>query len=177
MQKHFVLTVIADDRPGVVESLANTINRNGGNWLESRMAHFAGKFSGILHLSIAESEAETLQKELLALKERGLTVVIEAAQELSAQAANDQVLHFSIVGNDRSGIVKEVTQAFALRQINLEEIHSEITSAPHVGSPLFEAEGYIRVPEATDLDELEATLSAISNELAVDILLDEADDD
>ena len=43
-----VLTVIGDDRPGLVEQLAAAISEHRGNWLESSMAHLAGKFAGIV---------------------------------------------------------------------------------------------------------------------------------
>ena len=41
-----VLTLIGPDRPGLVEAVAEVVARHGGNWLESRMAHLAGKFAG-----------------------------------------------------------------------------------------------------------------------------------
>ncbi|MCZ7019144.1 glycine cleavage system protein R, partial [Salmonella enterica] len=49
---HLVLTVIAADKPGVVERVAHCIAERGGNWLESRMAHMAGQFAGILRVSV-----------------------------------------------------------------------------------------------------------------------------
>ena len=41
MTTPLVITVISADKPGLVESLAQVINRHGGNWLESRMARMA----------------------------------------------------------------------------------------------------------------------------------------
>ncbi len=43
-----VLTLIGPDRPGLVEAVAEPIAAHGGNWLESRMAHLAGQFAGIV---------------------------------------------------------------------------------------------------------------------------------
>ena len=40
MTNFLVLTVIADDKPGIVEQLSAVIARHGGNWLESRMATY-----------------------------------------------------------------------------------------------------------------------------------------
>ncbi|HAW24640.1 MAG TPA: glycine cleavage system protein R, partial [Pseudomonas sp.] len=42
---HLVLTVIAEDQPGLVECLAKCIAEHGGNWLESRMSRMAGQFA------------------------------------------------------------------------------------------------------------------------------------
>ena len=49
-----VMTVIAPDRPGLVEALAATVASHQGNWVESRMAHLAGQFAGILHIEVAD---------------------------------------------------------------------------------------------------------------------------
>ena len=48
-----VLTIVGSDRPGLVEAVAEAVARAGGNWLESRMAHLAGKFAGILRVQAA----------------------------------------------------------------------------------------------------------------------------
>ncbi|MGB4246421.1 MAG: ACT domain-containing protein, partial [Pseudohongiellaceae bacterium] len=48
MATYLVLTIIGDDKPGLVELLSETIARHSGNWLESNMSHLAGKFAGIL---------------------------------------------------------------------------------------------------------------------------------
>ena len=47
-----VLTLIGPDRPGLVESLAKRVTAHGGNWVESRMAHLAGQFAGILRVEV-----------------------------------------------------------------------------------------------------------------------------
>ena len=49
---NLVLTLIGPDRPGLVEAVAQPIAANGGNWLESRMAHLGGKFAGILRVDV-----------------------------------------------------------------------------------------------------------------------------
>jgi predicted amino acid-binding ACT domain protein len=54
MKHYLALTVIANDRPGIVERIADVITRAGGNWLESSMSRLAGKFAGILLVDIAE---------------------------------------------------------------------------------------------------------------------------
>ena len=64
MANFLVLTVIADDKPGIVEQLSATIARNGGNWLESRMAHMAGKFAGILRVAIPAEQSNSLIAEI-----------------------------------------------------------------------------------------------------------------
>ena len=52
MTTYLVLTIIGEDRPGIVESLAEIISDHSGNWLESSMSQLAGKFAGILRVSV-----------------------------------------------------------------------------------------------------------------------------
>jgi glycine cleavage system regulatory protein len=47
MADTLIITFIAEDRPGVVEQLSEVVEANGGNWLESRMAHLAETFAGV----------------------------------------------------------------------------------------------------------------------------------
>jgi len=60
MNKSLVLTLIGPDRPGLVDALAEVVENNGGNWVESRMAHLAGKFAGVLRINIAADKVDRL---------------------------------------------------------------------------------------------------------------------
>ena len=55
-----VLTLIGADRPGLVESLAKRVAAHRGNWVESRMAHLAGQFAGILRVEVPAANVRSL---------------------------------------------------------------------------------------------------------------------
>lgn len=170
MTNYLVLTVISDDKPGLVEVLAHTISAHGGNWLEGRMSHLAGKFAGILQVAVATEQQEALTQALHALSGRGLTIVVESTR--SVAKVSSQVFNFSVVGPDRSGIVHEIARAFAGRHINMDELETDYSSVAGSGEPLFEATGLIEVPEAVNLEELLQHLEVIADELALDIRLE-----
>ncbi len=75
--KDLVLTLIGPDRPGLVESLAKRVADHGGNWLESRMAHLAGQFAGILRVEVPPDKIDALQRALGELEAEGLRVVAQ----------------------------------------------------------------------------------------------------
>ena len=77
-----VLTVIGDDRPGLVGELAAAIATHQGNWLESSMSHLAGKFAGIVRVAVPAAQAAALQAALGRLAT--LKVVAEASEPKSA---------------------------------------------------------------------------------------------
>lgn len=170
MNTQLVLTVICDDRPGVVEQLAQTISKHHGNWLESRMAQLAGKFAGILQVAVADTHQAQLREALAQLNDKGFKIVIENA--LARTQPECREFSFSVVGNDRPGIVHEIAQAFAARNINMGELETACSSMPWSGEPLFEATGVIEVPKSVDMNDLYDQLDKIADELAVDIRLE-----
>ena len=59
-----VLTVIGDDRSGLVSALSGVIADHGGSWERSQMARLAGKFAGIVLVAVPDDRAEALIAEL-----------------------------------------------------------------------------------------------------------------
>lgn len=170
MNTQLILTVICDDKPGVVEQLAQVITQHNGNWLESRMAQLAGKFAGILQIAVNETDKTTLRNALTKLADKGFKIVIEDALTVAKQEYRE--FSFSVVGSDRPGIVREIAQAFASRHINMCELETACSSMPWSGEPMFEATGIIEVPKDVNLNELYDQLDKIGDELAVDIRLE-----
>ena len=71
MVTHLVMTVLGDDRPGIVRSISDQVAAAGGNWLESRMAHLAGKFAGIVLVAVHEPQTERLSRRAALARHRG----------------------------------------------------------------------------------------------------------
>jgi glycine cleavage system regulatory protein len=71
-----VLTVIGPDRPGLVEAIADVVAAHGASWLESRMAHLAGQFAGILQVEVDVQQRDNLISGLAALEKLRLETVI-----------------------------------------------------------------------------------------------------
>lgn len=165
-----VLTVIAPDKPGLVELLSQTIVDNGGNWLESSMSRLAGKFAGILIVSVAEEKAETLIEALQKLESQGLRVIVARSptHETSADSNN---ITLALIGHDKPGIVREISQALSRFNINVERLSTELVSGSMSAEELFKADADLTVPAGVDLDDLQQSLEAIANDLMVDITL------
>lgn len=184
MTTNLVLTIIGDDKPGLVESLAQVIARNHGNWLESNMSHLAGKFAGILRVSVDDASADALMSDLQQLSDSParLKVIVEKAFVTvpSGVALEDvapekvapeklRTLRLKLVGNDRPGIIKEVSQALAAQHVNVEELLTQCSSAPMSGDMLFHAQAVLKVPASLDIDVLQAELERLADDLIVEV--------
>mgnify|MGYP003576972934 CR=1 FL=1 len=98
MRTSLVLTVIGDDRPGIVEELSRHVVANGANWEESWMAQLAGKFAGVLRVSVDEERADDLAARLQSLESSGLTITIERS---TGPEAAYRALDLELVGHER----------------------------------------------------------------------------
>ncbi|MDI6746770.1 MAG: ACT domain-containing protein [Rhodocyclaceae bacterium] len=168
--QHLILTVIGDDRPGLVEELASAIAAHDGNWLEASLAHLSGKFAGIVRVAVSANQVEPLKATLAKLV--GLKVSAEvAAEEKSALAGRRLTLN--LVGHDRIGIVREVSQVLARHAVNVEELATYTSSAPMSAEVLFHAEAELFTAPDFDARALKAELERLSDDLMVDITLGE----
>src|SRR5687768_6668660 len=117
MRKSLILTVIGEDRPGIVEQLSNQVLAAGANWEESRMARLAGKFAGILRVSVDSARAEQLATVLAALETSGLKLVSEWSS--STDQPELRTIGLELVGNDRPGIVRDISRVLAQHGVNI----------------------------------------------------------
>lgn len=167
-----VLTVLGEDRPGLVESLSQVIVAHGGNWLESRMARLAGKFAGILRASVPQAGADALTNALLDLRSQGIRVTIEwSISDEPTQAY--RWFKLDLIGNDRPGIIRDISQALARRGINIDELNTVYMSAPMSGEMLFKATAQLRVPLGVATVELEESLGKLAYDLMIDLTLED----
>lgn len=172
MTTFLVLTVIGEDRPGLVETVSEVITNHGGNWQQSRMACLAGKFAGILLASVPDDNVATVIHKLEDLESQGLKVVVEKST-FNADLGPYRSLTLHLVGQDHPGIVHDISHALASHQINIEELNTECSSASWSGETLFHATVRLQIPRHVAIDDVKETLEGLANELMVDISLDE----
>jgi methionyl-tRNA formyltransferase len=166
-----VLTVIGSDRPGIVNLVSDVARRFDANWTGSRMASLAGQFAGIVHFEVAAPNAEPLAKALGELVSAGLHVAI-AMGDTGAAAPEKRIVRLELVGNDRPGIVRDLSGSLAGRGVSIEELHTDVVSAAMSADPLFKVKAILAVPETLSNDALKRELETLAAEMMVDIDLD-----
>jgi glycine cleavage system regulatory protein len=173
--RDLVLTLLGPDRPGLVEAMADTIAAHGGNWLESRMAHLAGRFAGILRVELPEERLPALTEALVGLQSRGLRITVEpsVADRARVEAQPARIMTLELVGLDRPGLVREVSRLLAQQGINVEELETDRSSAPMSGEMMFRAQARIHVPAGVEVSAVRAGLERLAGDLMVEIQLAE----
>ena len=168
-----ILSVIGSDRPGLTEALAGAVLSAGGNWLESHLSRLGGLYVGSVLVELAADKVEALRAAARAVDAQGLEVRIVPA--LEGAGAGGEALRFSLVGQDRPGIVRQVTAVLSRLAVNIEAFDTQIVAEPHSGAPLFQIEARLRLPPDLSAGKAQAALEEISGEIMVDISLSPAE--
>lgn len=108
-----------------------------------------------------------LEEHARAIDRQGLAVtVLATAPEAEASG---RVLSLELVGQDRPGIMREVTAVLAALGVNIDDLDTGVESGAWSGARLFRARARLHVPAGTDADALIAAREAISGEIMVDL--------
>ena len=170
MQVSLIITILGNDEPGLVNSLSEALEKHNASWTESRMAHLAGKFAGILQVSLPENHIESLTVELDKLQTSDLKILIETSASSEKPLAT-KILNVEILCQDRIGIINDVTEVLAKLNVNIEELDSTVKEASMSGGMLFSADLRLGLPEDVDADAVEDCLAEVSDQFMIDIKL------
>ena len=171
MRTSLVMTVIAPDRPGLVDAISGIIAEHEGNWLESRMSRLGGQFAGIVRIELPAAQQESLTAALQALDAAGLHVAVRP--DPVAGETRGEVRVLEVVGHDRPCIVRQISHALAGHGVNVEEFSSEVASAAMSGEPLFKAQAKVLLPEGCEPEGLRMELEKIAADLIVELRFEE----
>lgn len=167
MNVSLILTLVGPDKPGLMQSIAEVVRENEGNWVESGLAHLANQFAGILRIEVARELVPSMIESLQRLESEGLILVIRE-QPFSPSRATDLV-SLELLGQDHPGIVSHITKVFAEEGVNVEEFRSEVVVAPMSGETLFRASGQLRLAGPRSFDSLREKLERLAADLQVDL--------
>ena len=162
------VTVVGQDRPGIVAEVSGCIADLGGNLEDSSMTLLRGHFAMTLVASV-ESESD-LQGRLAHLTEDGLAVsVLPVPAAETPTISNTQIL--SLHGSDRPGIVSRTTTLLAERGGNITDISTRL------GRDLYVLTAEVQFPVDADLAKVSADLTALAQRLGVTATLRPAEED
>ena len=164
--KPIIFTLVGQDKPGLISDLAKTIYAMGGNWLGSNFSHMAGHFAGFVQIDLPLDKHQTLIDLLSQHPDLKIHLLSGDTQELTEP---QQAVRIEITGNDKTGIVQELTQTLNQFNLNIVKFDSYLETAPNWGGSLFKAETIITIAADFNLEKLQESLEGIANDLMVDI--------
>jgi glycine cleavage system transcriptional repressor len=172
----FAVAVFGRDRPGIVAAITRVLADSGCNLEDTSMTILRGHFA--MMLVVAGPAARTAQE-----LERGLELVAGRLDlQVSVRPVADEVtitgdrgMRYvaAVYGADRPGLVAQVSEALAAREVNIVDLQTRVIGEP---DPVYAMHFELQVPSG-QAAQVEADLHAVADALGVQASFgpDEAD--
>jgi len=164
---NLIITAIGSDRPGIVSELSGIITTHGGNVEESRMSRLGSDFAIIMLVSVSTDWEESLEVALQSINDLTISTKLTQIQEIG----DNKKYKIGLNGADNEGIVKVLSKYLAEKSINILEMETHISHAPISGTPLFNLNASVSVPNDVEETVIQSDLSQIAQKLGVEIQL------
>lgn len=146
MQNLLAISAMGANRAGLIEPIVRSIRECGCAITESRMSVMGDRFMMMLLLTgtwdaIAKIEA------MLPRIEQDLTIKI-VSQRAAARPPAHNLMPYAVevIAVEQIGIVHQIAQFFARREVNIEDMYSGNYAAAHTGTPMFSLHMTISIP-------------------------------
>jgi len=158
IMKHFLaISILGEDRPGLIEAISGTILECGCDFGECRATVLGGAFT--LQM-LATGQWNTIAKLENALpllaEEHALKLTTQRTEQRTDQAERLPYL-VEVIALDKPGIVQGFAGFFARLDINIEELVTTNYQAAHTGAQMFTLSMTIGVPASHPIAELRET--------------------
>ena len=172
MSQLIVISAIGPDRAGVVQDIAEVILNCDGNIEESRMTTLGSDFAMLLLVSGNWHTLSRLEKDLDKLCQSGdLSVSIKKTEEKPTE--DDRMPYaVDVVALDQQGIVFNLANFFASRDIEIADVATRSYAAAHTGAPMFAVQMAVNVPSSVHIAQLREEFLELSDRLNLDAILE-----
>ncbi|MBD3729253.1 MAG: ACT domain-containing protein [Sphingomonadales bacterium] len=161
-----VLSVTGSDRPGLTAALSQAVLAAGGNWQAGHLSRLGGLYVGSVLVELDPARVAELESAVRAIDAQGLSVVATPAGD--DPASGQGALLFELIGQDRPGIIRQVTAILAHLGANIESLASGEQTGAWGGERLFWAKVAVTLPAGVSPEAVQTALEDISGEIMVD---------
>ena len=166
----YVLTVMADDHPGIVGAVSEAVEGLDGNITACSQTVLRGYFTLIMIVAMPDDvAAETLAETVRTAEARNrpYEVVVRRCgrDEQSGRAETTDRFVITAFGADRPGIVRRFSQYLAGKDINIVDLYGDCRKDEFV------LIGQVEVPTHWDIRMMQADLEQMGAELGFTVRL------
>ena len=172
MQQLIVISAVGTDRSGVVNDLTRVVMECGGNIEQSRMAALGSEFAMVLLVSGNWHALNKLEAAVDKLtRDNDLTVSIKKTEQ--RKGIEDCMPYVvDVVCIDQQGIVFNLANFFASRNIEIAEVATRRYAAAHTGAPMFSLQMTINLPSSMHISQIRDEFLEVCDQLNLDAILE-----
>lgn len=158
MKSVYITTIVGDDRPDIINALAEKTRSLGGEWVKSKVTRLDGQFAAIMKVAIDEDKEAMLND---ALEAAFADLSFSHAPARAVQPANIKVHHLVLDCDDRPGLTRDITRV--LYDLNLRPENLEVSRLPifQMGNTVYSAKMSVGVPDTLTREQLCSALNGV----------------
>lgn len=160
------ITVVGQDRPGIVAAVTGALADLNGNIEDSSMTLLRGSFAWMLVVAVPVDQTAVVAA-LSEVRELGLSIDVVALPD--TQAVVTSPTHaVAVHGADRPGIVAAVTEVIAKRGGNITDLSTRLSG------PLYVMAADVSLPTGVEV-QLQSELTQVAELLDVEVAVHKID--
>ena len=179
--RHFAVSAIGPDRPGLVASMTRCLTDGGLNVADAQMTILRGRFTMTLMATSDDTVGvAAVRRDLESTGRRvGLDVVAitEVDEADAASLAPPDPTHvLTVHGVDRPGVIHAFSEALAVHEVNIVDLNQRKLDGGDDTEELAAMLVEVILPEGMSADALDALLESTRREQGIEISIRPADD-
>jgi glycine cleavage system transcriptional repressor len=167
-----VLSALGEDHPGIMNKLSKMILDHGCSIEDSRMTVLGGDFAAILLVKGKWNKIAKIESSLPELG-RQLDLKIHHKRTAKREKSDNRIPYMiDVVAMDHPGVLNQLTEFFAQRQINIENLTTNVYEAPHTGTSMFSVHMVVGIPALISISLIRDEFIEYCDELNLDVMVE-----
>lgn len=174
MKKHIVLAVLGTDRPGILRDLVKAVTDLGCAVADTRMTVLGNELVLTLLATGTWNAVAKLESQAPAIAKR-LELDI-AVRRTEARTSRQDMLPYvvDVAALDQPGILYDIAEFFASRDINIDELSTWTYAANNTGAPMVSISMTVSIPADLHIGRLRDDFTDFCDSLNLDATLEPA---
>jgi glycine cleavage system transcriptional repressor len=171
--RHFALSVVGRDKPGIAAAVTEVLLEHHGNIEDSQMTILRGHFTIMLIVSTPdEVDAAELEGGLSGVREQLDLEAVVVNEVTDMEPAEEPVASHivSVYGVDHPGIVHAVTSTLARQQVNVTDLTTRLISSAEA-QPLYAMMLEVALPAGLSAQKVEESLREVRERQGVELTI------
>ncbi|GIU12554.1 glycine cleavage system protein R [Shewanella sp. MBTL60-007] len=164
MKKTFVTTVSGVTEPGIIKSLAEITRKHGGEWLMSKVIKLGGHFTALFEMTIEAESLPQLESDFEA-HFPAMYFSYDLVAQRTPSAYQEVKLQFDC--NDRPGLTRDIDNAMADLEVELESLDSHRVAVIGMGTAVFSSTLTLAIPESITSQRVIESLEGLGEDVRV----------
>ena len=152
----YMLTLIGEDKPGIVAAVTQALFERGLNLGETSMLRLGGNFTIMMMVGGVQQEDELRAQLKPVIEAQGMRLHVDAIQGRLHEHVLPNI-QVTVTGADRAGIVAQVTAALTDVGFNILDLESDVAGTAHKPVYIMQIAGVADAP----IEKIEAALEEL----------------